>query len=134
MKRTTRGTTRSTTTTRWYPTFVSFGDSRSDRRRQSGCLRWCGRRRWLRGQKRVASRHPTTSTLRVQKRQRLFLLIIINMPWRIGRQLPFLRSILKLAHPQTRRERLQSANDDQINALSELVMNMLQVNLKFRLK
>ena len=48
------------------------------------------------------------------------------MSWRIGRQLPFLRSILKAADHQTRRERLQAANADQINALSELVMNTLR--------
>ena len=48
------------------------------------------------------------------------------MSWRIGRQLPFLSSILKAADHQTRRERLQAANADQINALSELVMNTLR--------
>ena len=47
------------------------------------------------------------------------------MSWRIGRQLSFLRSILKAADHQTRRERLQLANADQINALSELIMNTL---------
>ena len=48
------------------------------------------------------------------------------MSWRIGRQLSFLRSILKAADHQTRRERLQAVNADQINALSELVMNTLR--------
>ena len=46
--------------------------------------------------------------------------------WRIERQLPFLRSILKETNHQPRRERLQLANADHINAISELVMNTLR--------
>ena len=48
------------------------------------------------------------------------------MSWRIERQWPFLRSVLKEADHQTRRARLQAANADQINAVSELVMNTIR--------
>ena len=48
---------------------------------------------------------------------------------RLHRQLPFLRSVLKEADQHQRGERLQLANADQINALSELVMNMLRGNV-----
>ena len=48
------------------------------------------------------------------------------MSWRVGRQLPFLQSIQKAADHQTCHERLQAVNADQINALSELVMNTLR--------
>ena len=51
------------------------------------------------------------------------------MSWRIQRQRPFLRSVLKEADHQTRRARLQAANADQINAVSELVMNALRGNI-----
>ena len=40
---------------------------------------------------------------------------------RLQRQLPFLRSVLREADQQVRRERLQHANADQVNAISELV-------------
>ena len=40
---------------------------------------------------------------------------------RLQRQLPFLRSVLGEADQQVRRERLQHANGDQVNAISELV-------------
>ena len=42
------------------------------------------------------------------------------MSWRMGRQLPFLRSILKAADHQTRRELLQAANADQIKCLERI--------------
>ena len=45
---------------------------------------------------------------------------------RLQRQLPFLRSVLREADQQVRRERLQHANADQVNAISELVMNTLK--------
>ena len=48
------------------------------------------------------------------------------MSWRIRRQRPFLQSVLNAADDQTRRERFQVANADQINAISELVMNLLR--------
>ena len=42
---------------------------------------------------------------------------------RLQRQLPFLRSVLREADQHVRRERLQHVNADQVNAISELVMN-----------
>ena len=48
---------------------------------------------------------------------------------RLQRQLPFLRSVLGEADQQVRRERLQHANADQVNAISELVMNTLKGNV-----
>ena len=48
---------------------------------------------------------------------------------RLHHQLPFLRSVLKEADQHRRRERLQLANADQINAVSELVMNTLRGNV-----
>ena len=48
---------------------------------------------------------------------------------RLQRQLPFLRSVLREADKNVRRERLQHANADQINAISELVMNTLRGNV-----
>ena len=48
---------------------------------------------------------------------------------RLQRQLPFLRSVLREADQQVRRERLQHANADQVNAISELVMNTLKGNV-----
>ena len=44
---------------------------------------------------------------------------------RLQRQLPFLRSVLGEADQQVRRERLQHANADQVNAISELVFFFL---------
>ena len=48
---------------------------------------------------------------------------------RLQRQLPFLRSVLREADQHVRRERLQHANADQVNAISELVMNTLKGNV-----
>ena len=48
---------------------------------------------------------------------------------RLQRQLPFLRSVLREADQNVRRERLQHANADQVNAISELVMNTLKGNV-----
>ena len=45
---------------------------------------------------------------------------------RLRRQLPFLRSVLKEANRFKRQELLQDANADQVNALSELVLNLLE--------
>ena len=44
---------------------------------------------------------------------------------RLQRQLPFLRSVLGEADQQVRRERLQHANGDQVNAISELIFFFL---------
>ena len=49
---------------------------------------------------------------------------------RLQRQLPFLRSVLREADQNVRRERLQHANADQVNAISELVMNTLKGNVQ----
>jgi len=48
---------------------------------------------------------------------------------RLRRQLPFLRSVLREADQNVRRELLQHANADQVNAISELVMNTLKGNV-----
>ena len=48
---------------------------------------------------------------------------------RLRRQLPFLRSILKEANRFKREELLQHANADQVNAVSELVLNLLKQNI-----
>ena len=48
---------------------------------------------------------------------------------RLQRQLPFLRSVLREADQHVRRERLQHANADQVNAISELVMNTMKGNV-----
>ena len=45
---------------------------------------------------------------------------------RLKRQLPFLRSVLKEANRFKRQELLQHANADQVNAVSELVLNLLK--------
>ena len=47
---------------------------------------------------------------------------------RLQRQWPFLKSVLKEANRQKRQELLQHANADQINAVSELVLNLLKNN------
>lgn len=47
---------------------------------------------------------------------------------RIRRQWGFLRSLLDEAKHQTRKDILQHANKDQINAVSEIVMNTLRGN------
>ena len=49
---------------------------------------------------------------------------------RLQRQLPFLRSVLQEADNNVRRERLQHANADLVNAISELVMNTLKGNVQ----
>ena len=48
---------------------------------------------------------------------------------RLQRQWPFLKSVLKEANRQKRQELLQHANADQINAVSELVLNLLKNNI-----
>ena len=48
---------------------------------------------------------------------------------RLRRQLPFSRSVLKEANRFKRQERLQHANADQVNAVSELVLNLLKNNI-----
>ena len=45
---------------------------------------------------------------------------------RLRRQLPFLRSMLQEGNGLKRQELLQHANADQINAVSELVLNFLK--------
>ena len=45
---------------------------------------------------------------------------------RLRRQWPFLRSVLQEANRFKRQELLQHANADQINAVSELVLNLLK--------
>ena len=45
---------------------------------------------------------------------------------RLRRQFPFLRSMLQEANGSKRQELLQHANADQINAVSELVLNLLK--------
>ena len=48
---------------------------------------------------------------------------------RLRRQLPFLRSVLKEANRFKRQELLKHANADQVNAVSELVLNLLKQNI-----
>ena len=45
---------------------------------------------------------------------------------RLRRQLPFLRSVLQEANRFKRQELLQHANADQVNAVSELALNLLK--------
>ena len=45
---------------------------------------------------------------------------------RLRRQLPFLRSVLQEANRMKRQDLLKHANADQINAVSELVLNLLK--------
>ena len=45
---------------------------------------------------------------------------------RLRRQLPFLRSVLQEANRFKRQDLLQHANADQINAVSELALNLLK--------
>ena len=45
---------------------------------------------------------------------------------RLHRQRPFLEAILKEANHNRRQEMLEHANADQINAVSEMVLNLLQ--------
>ena len=48
------------------------------------------------------------------------------MEWRMEGQAPFLKSVLQEANQYKRQELLQMANSDQINAISELVMNTIR--------
>ena len=48
------------------------------------------------------------------------------MDWRMERQAPFLKSVLQEADNVKRQEFLRMANADQINAISELVMNTIR--------
>ena len=48
------------------------------------------------------------------------------MDWRMERQAPFLKSVLREADNHKRQELLRLANADQINAISELVMNTIR--------
>ena len=48
---------------------------------------------------------------------------------RLRRQLPFLRSVVKEANRFKGQELLQHANADQVNAVSELVLNLLKQNI-----
>ena len=48
------------------------------------------------------------------------------MEWRIERQAPSLKSVLQEANQHERQELLRMANADQINAISELVMNTIR--------
>ena len=47
------------------------------------------------------------------------------MDWRMERQAPFLKSVLQEADQHKPQELLRMANADQINAISELVMNTI---------
>ena len=47
---------------------------------------------------------------------------------RLQRQAPFLRAVLREANANKRKQYLQLANADQVNAMSELVMNVLKGN------
>ena len=48
---------------------------------------------------------------------------------RIRRNLPFLRNVLKTANRRRRNDLLRHANKDQINSVSELVLNTLKNNI-----
>ena len=48
---------------------------------------------------------------------------------RLRRNLPFLRSVLKSANRRRRNALLRHANKDQINSVSELVLNTLKNNI-----
>ena len=47
---------------------------------------------------------------------------------RLQRQAPFLRAVLREADANKRKQYLQLANGDQVNAVSELVLNVLKGN------
>ena len=51
------------------------------------------------------------------------------MAKRLKRQLPFLRSIISTANRNRRRDMLKHANKDQINAISEMTLNLLKNNI-----
>ena len=48
------------------------------------------------------------------------------MDWRMERQAPFLKSVLQEVDQHKPQELLRMANADQINAISELVMNTIR--------
>ena len=48
---------------------------------------------------------------------------------RMRRNLPFLKSVLNEANRYMRQELLQHANSDQINTMSEMVINVLKNNI-----
>ena len=48
------------------------------------------------------------------------------MDWRMECQAPFLKSVLREAYHHKRQELLRMASVDQINAISELVMNTIR--------
>ena len=48
------------------------------------------------------------------------------MEWRMERQAPFLKSVLQEANQHKRQELLRMVNADQIDAISELVINTLR--------
>ena len=52
------------------------------------------------------------------------------MTGRMTRQSHFLNDVLKEANQNKRQQKLRYANADQINAVSELVMNTLRGNVK----
>ena len=54
----------------------------------------------------------------------------INMTGRMTRQSHFLNGVLKEANQNKRQQKLRYANADQINAVSELVMNTLRGSVK----
>ena len=93
---------------------------------QSGRVGRCGRGGQVRGEERVGSGHPQAA-LSIKKQGKVNSRTSIMR--RFHRQLPFLRSVLKEADRHRRRERLQLANADQINAVTELVMNTLRGNV-----
>jgi len=53
-------------------------------------------------------------------------MVVVGKMQRLRRQLPFLRSVLQEANRFKRQDLLQHANADQINAVSELVLNLLK--------
>ena len=48
---------------------------------------------------------------------------------RIKRQVPFLRAIVSASERNRRRDLLKHANKDQINAISEITLNLLRNNI-----
>ena len=53
---------------------------------------------------------------------------------RLRRQRPFLQSVLKEANRNRRRDMLTHANADQINAVSEMVLNLLKKRIPIKAK
>ena len=54
--------------------------------------------------------------------------MVVPIMQRIQRQTPFLRAVLREADANKRKQFLQLANADQVNAVSELVLNVLKGN------